>query len=367
VKFGQLHLFERPMGRGEKEIIDEQLELMVEAEDQGFDSLWPAEHHFREYGHCPSPSLILAALAGRTKRIRLGTGVVILPLNHPVRVAEDYAFLDVLSNGRIDLGIGRGYQPHEYSGLGIEQSRSKDIFREGIDILTKAWTQESFSHHGEFYNFDDVTVMPRPLQEPHPPIWMASLSQETFEICGRYGFNLLCAPIFGFDIRKGAEQIESYRQALASAGRDPEQAQIAALSMTYVADTTQQALDEFQEGVMWYFKTFQKYVAPPKGQPPVPGFEMYAEVRDLIDLAQWDLVVKAGAVICGSPDEVVDRIGEMSDLCGMTEFLAWTRMGGLSREKVSRSNELLASKVMPQLRKAGSVAAAPRAALATDV
>ncbi len=356
MKFGQLHLFERPMGRSEKEIIDEQLDLMAQAEDYGFDSLWPAEHHFREYGHCPSPSLILAALAMRTKRIRLGTGVVVLPLNHPVRVAEDYAFLDVLSGGRIDLGIGRGYQPHEYAGLGVDQTQSKSRLREGIEVLQRAWTQESFSFHGEHYHFDDVSVMPRPLQQPHPPIWMASLSEETFALCGQYGFNLLCAPIFGFDIRKGAEQIEQYRQALAGAGRDPKQAQIAALSMTYVADTTQQAQEEFRDAVMWYFKTFQKYVAPPKGQPAIPGFEMYAQVRDLLDFAQWDLVVKAGAVICGSPDEVVERIGEMAELCGMTQFLAWTRMGGLPHDKVMHCMELMASKVMPQLKGVGVAA-----------
>jgi natural product biosynthesis luciferase-like monooxygenase protein len=353
MRFGQLHLFERPAGRTSKEIIDEQMDLMVRAEEFGFDSVWPAEHHFREYGHCPTPALILAALAARTKTIRLGTGVVVLPLNHPVRVAEDYAFLDVLSNGRIDLGIGRGYQPHEYQGYGVDQTRSKDIFRESVEIIEKAWTEESFSYHGEFYQFDDLSVHPRPLQQPHPPIWMASLSNETFELCGRHGFNLLCAPVFGFNVQTGATQIEQYREGLKAHGRDPAQHGIAALTMTYVAETTQQALEEFQDGVMWYMRTFQKYVAPPKGQPPVPGYEFYAQIRDLLDLAEWDRIVAAGAVVCGSPDEVVERIGAMSDLCGFTDYLAWTRIGGLAHDKVMRSTELMASKVMPQLRKTG--------------
>jgi natural product biosynthesis luciferase-like monooxygenase protein len=356
MKFGQLHLFERTMGRTEKEVIEEQLELMMTAEDYGFDSLWPAEHHFREYGHCGTPALILAALAMRTKRIRLGTGVVVLPLNHPVRIAEDYAFLDVLSNGRIDLGIGRGYQPHEYAGMGVDQSRSRDIFRESVEIIQRAWTEEQFSFHGEFYNFDDVTVHPRPLQQPHPPIWMASLSKETFELCGQYGFNLLCAPIFGFNVKNGAEQIQHYRDALQAHGRDPKRAGIAALSMTYVAETTEQARAEFRDGVEWYFRTFQKYVAPPKGQAPIPTFEMYAQVRDLLDYASWDNLVQSGAVVCGSPDEVVQQIGEMSELCGFTEYLAWTRIGGLAQDKMMRCMELMASRVIPQLRDAGVAA-----------
>jgi len=356
MKFGQLHLFERPMGRSEKEIIDEQFDLMLKAEEYGFDSVWPAEHHFREYGHVATPALILAALATRTTRLRLGTGVVVLPLNHPVRVAEDYAFLDVLSNGRVDLGIGRGYQPHEYTGYGVDQSRSKDIFRESVEIIQRAWTEERFSYEGEFYQFADLSVYPKPVQQPHPPIWMASLSQDTFEMCGQFGFNLLCAPVFGFNVREGAKQIERYREALRTAGRDPAQHQIAALAMTYVAETTQEALDDFRDGVMWYMKTFQKYVAPPKGQAPVPTFEMYAQIRDLLDLAEWDRLVQAGALVCGSPDQVVEQIAEMAELCGMTEYLAWTRIGGLSHDKVSRSTELMASRVMPQLRKMGVAA-----------
>jgi len=108
--------------------------------------------------------------------------------------------------------------------------------------------------------------------------------------------------------------------------------------------------------VMWYMRTFQKYVAPPKGQPPVPGYEFYAQIRDLLDLADWDRLVAAGAVVCGSPDQVVQRIGEMAELCGMNEYLAWTRIGGLAHDKVTRSMELMASKVMPQLRGVGVAA-----------
>ena len=350
MKFGQLHLFEHPADRTAKEIIDEQMDIVVKAEEFDFDSVWLAEHHFREYGYCSTPAVMLAAIAARTKRIRLGTGVVVLPLNHPVRVAEDYAVLDHLSNGRVDLGVGRGYQPHEFQGFRVDQSRSREMFRESVEIIQKAWTEDTFNYDGEFYQCEELSVRPKPLQQPHPPMYMASLSPETFELCGRYGFNLLCSPVFGFDVNTGANQIQQYREALTKHGRNPADYQVAALTMTYVADTTQQALQEFSEGVMWYFRTFAKYVAGPKDAAPIPSYELYTQVRDLLPLAEWDRVVQAGAVICGSPDEVVERMGQLSEMCGFSNYLAWTRVGGLAHDKVLRSMELMAEKVMPQLR-----------------
>lgn len=358
MKFGQLHLFENPAGRTEKQIVDEQFDIMVRAEEFGFDSLWPAEHHFSEYGYCASPAVTLAALATRTQNIRLGTGVVVLPLNHPLRVAEDYAMIDLLSGGRVDLGVGRGYQPHEFAGYGVDQSRSRDMFHEGIEIIQKAWTGETFSYDGEFYKFDQLSVRPKPLQKPHPPIWMASLSPQTFEMCGRYGFNLMCAPVFGFNVNQGAAFIEEYREALRSHGRDPAEFEIAGLVITYVAETTQQALDDFAEGVMWYYKTFAKYIAPPPGQPAVPSYEMYTAARDRLAAAEWDHIVESGSVVCGSPDQVADRIAQMHELCGFTHFLSWTRIGGLEHKKVLRSMELMRDKVMPQVRKLGARAPA---------
>jgi natural product biosynthesis luciferase-like monooxygenase protein len=357
MKFGMLHLFENPLGRTEKQIVDEQFDIMVRSEEFGFDSVWPAEHHFSEYGYCASPAVSLAAVAARTKRIRLGTGVVVLPLNHPIRVAEDFAIIDLLSDGRVDLGVGRGYQPHEFQGYGIDQTRSRDMFREGVEIIQKAWTEERFSYDGEFYQAHDLTVRPKPLQKPHPPIWMASLSPETFQLCGRYGFNLLCAPVFGFDVDRGAAQIEEYRQALRDHGRDPADAEVAALTMTYVADSTQEAHEDFADPVMWYYHTFAKYIAPPPGQAAVPTYEMYTRARDFLASATWDAVVQGGAVIAGSPDQVVDRIGRISEVCGFTQYLCWTRIGGLAHPKVMRSMELMASKVMPQLRGAAATAA----------
>jgi natural product biosynthesis luciferase-like monooxygenase protein len=349
MRFGQLHLFENPQGRTEKEIVDEQFDIMVRAEEFGFDSVWPAEHHFSEYGYCASPAVTLAALAARTSRIRLGTGVVVLPLHHPVRVAEEYAMVDLLSGGRVELGVGRGYQPHEFRGFGVDQARSRAMFHEAVEIVQRAWTEERLDYEGEFYRLHDLEVRPKPLQRPHPPIWMASLSPETFRLCGQYGFNLMCAPVFGFDVNTGATQIEEWRDSLREHGRDPAAHEVAALVMTYVAETTQQALEDFRDPVMWYFHTFARYIAPPRGQGAVPTYEFYARARDVLEVLEWDQVVHAGAVVCGSPEQVVDRLGEIEERCGFTLLLAWTRIGGLAHDKVIRSMELMADRVMPAL------------------
>ncbi len=348
MKFGQLHIFESAAGRPDKQIIDEQIELMVRAEELGFDSVWAAEHHFSEYGSCASPAVTLAAVAALTSRIRLGTAVTVLPLNHPLRVAEDYAFLDQLSGGRVDLGVGRGYQAPEFDGYGVNQADSREIFDECVEIIREAWTQPRCSHRGRFYNFDDVAVRPRPLQEPHPPIWMASLSPETFDTCGRHGFNLLCAPAFGFDLRAGAAQIGDYRAALRAHGTRPEDREVGALTITYVAEDSQQARAELRDSVIWYYRTLAKYIAP-AGRPAVAGYESYTEARRFLETIDWDTALNYGAVVCGSPNEVAERIDEIARSCGVSTYLAWTRIGGLDKAKVTRSMELMAAKVIPQL------------------
>ncbi|MBW2421958.1 MAG: LLM class flavin-dependent oxidoreductase [Deltaproteobacteria bacterium] len=350
--FGMLHLFENPVHKSEHDIIHEQMELMRAAEDLDFDSVWPAEHHFTEYGYCASPALSLAAIASETKRIRLGTGIVILPMNHPLRVAEDYAFLDHLSNGRIDLGVGRGYQPLEFDRYGIEQSTTRGQFHEALDVIRQAWTQETVNFEGEHYRFHDVPVRPKPFQQPHPPIWMAALSPDTFEMAGRYGLDIMYGSVFGLSPENAVLRRADYYRGLRAAGHSTEGRQAGCLTMIYVADTMEQARAEFRDPVLWYYKTISKYVAPPKGQAAVKSYEMYAAFRDLLADIDWDDLLEREAVICGDPDYVGERLQEYQQVYGFTELLCWTRLGGLDHKKVLRSMELMQDKVIPRLRDA---------------
>ncbi len=360
MKFGMLHLFESPQGRSEREIIGEQLDLMQAAEGAGFDSIWPAEHHFTEYGYCVSPALTLAAIARVTERIRLGTGVVVLPFHDPIRVAEEYAFLDVMSGGRLEFGVGRGYQPVEFKGHGVDPAKSHGLFRESLEIILQAWTQERVDYHGQHFNINDQPVRPKPLQQPHPPVWIASLSPESFELCGQVGANLLYSPTFTPEdkARQGiTKRLAAYRQALRDGGYDPATKRIGALRMIYVAESNAQARREFEQPVLWYYRTISNYIAPPLGQEPLPSYELYTKTRDFAAKVDYDALIEGGAVIAGDPDYCCRRLEAYQEEYGFTDLLCWTRLGGMDPHKVMRSMELMQQHVIPHFKETEKAAA----------
>ena len=354
MKFGMLHLLENPIDKTEHRIVKEQMAILRAAEDLSFDSVWPAEHHFSEYGYCVSSSLMLATLAETTRRIRLGTGIVILPFHNPIRVAEEYALLDLMSDGRVDFGIGRGYQPHEFRGYGVDQTKSRGIFNEAIQVILQAWTRDRVNYSGVHFSIQDVTVRPKPLQKPHPPIWMAALSPESYVQAGRMGFNLLCTPVFGFGGKTAIDNLSAYRDALRTAGHDPATRQIAALFMIYTAPSSQEAVRDFADPVIWYYRTFSKYIAPPPGEPAVKSYEPYVGVRDLAAAVTWEELQQSGAVICGAPEECADRIATLHEQLGFTQMLCWTRLGGLDHRKVIHSMELMRDRIIPRFRSVDS-------------
>lgn len=330
-------------------MVREQIEIMEAAERYDFHSVWTAEHHFSEYGFCASPALAIAAVARTTTKIRLGSGIVVLPFNHPLRVAEDFAMLDLLTDGRIDLGIGRGYQPTEFAGYGIDQSKSSEMFDESIDVILKAWSQETFSHRGKYYRFDNVSVRPRPLQSPRPPIWMAAISEGSFEKAGRLGLNLLCSPVFGGSLEVAERGIHRYWRALEENGHDPARHEIAALCAMYCGATQEQSRAEFAGPVTWYFQHLGKYVAPKVGQPPIAGYESYEDVARMLRGIRWDDLVAHGAVFCGDADYMIEQMRLLKDNFGINHVLGWTRVGGLAAELVEGHLERMRDKVMPAL------------------
>lgn len=354
MKLGMLHLFENPVGKTEYEIVKEQMELMYEAENLGFDSVWPAEHHFSEYGYCASPQVSLAAVAARTKRIRLGTGVVVLPFHNPIRVAEDFAFLDLMSDGRVDLGLGRGYQPMEYKGFGLaaEQENSRAMFEEGVNLLKQCWTEERVNFKGKYYQAEDLMVRPKPLQQPHPPIYMACLSPSTFALAGRYGFNVLTSGAFGLTAEQAKQGIADYRASRAAAGLDRAGGKIALMLKTYTGDTMDGARKDYSGPCTWYYRTIAKYVAPPPGQAPVKSYELYGGARTLAETLDFDRLANSPLMVCGDVDHCVEKLVKVIRDYGFDEMLCWTRIGGLENRKVVRSMELMSGEVMPRVRKA---------------
>jgi natural product biosynthesis luciferase-like monooxygenase protein len=359
MKMGMLHLFENPVGKTEHEIIKEQMELMYEAENLGFDSVWPAEHHFSEYGYCASPQVSLAAVAARTKRIRLGTGVVVLPFHNPIRLAEDFAFLDLMSDGRVDLGIGRGYQPIEYAGFGLgdKQAESREIFDESIQLIRKCWTEERVTFKGKYYQVDDLMVRPKPLQKPYPPIYMACLSPATFALAGGYGFNVLMSGAFGLSPEGAKQGIRDYRAARKAAGLDPAAGQVALLLKVYVGDTMDGARKDYAGPVEWYYRTVAKYLAPPQGQAAIKSYELYSQSRHAAETLSFDELAASPLMVCGDVDHAVQKLASVIEEYGFNELLCWTRIGGLETRKVMRSMELMSGLVMPRVRKQADLAA----------
>jgi alkanesulfonate monooxygenase SsuD/methylene tetrahydromethanopterin reductase-like flavin-dependent oxidoreductase (luciferase family) len=349
VKFGSVHIFESPEGLGDERAVREQLELVELADRLGFDSAWIAEHHFSDYGVCGSPAIVMAAAAVRTSRIRLASSVSVLPLHHPVRVAEEFALLDHLSGGRVDLGVGRGYQAFEFRGYGVEQSEARERTRESVEIIRRLWSEEHVTHHGRFWDIEDVTLRPRPLQRPHPPMWMACLSPESFEPCGFDGYHLLCAPVFGFDAAEGAAQVGDWRAGLRRARIDPSSREVGALAITYVAESRAEAERDLRDAVLWYYRALAARIGPKEGEAPVEGYEGYGEARGFLEHVSWETALERSAVVCGSPSEVAEQIRALRRSCSITTWLAWTRIGGLDTAKVSRSMELLQTKVRPLL------------------
>jgi alkanesulfonate monooxygenase SsuD/methylene tetrahydromethanopterin reductase-like flavin-dependent oxidoreductase (luciferase family) len=194
VEFGLFTEFQCPAGMSEATAFDESMAQMRAAEDLGFDAVWLGELHFqKERSVLASPLVVAGAVAACTRRVKIGIAVQVLPLSHPLRLAEDVATVDHLSRGRLDFGVGRSGLPGHYTGFNIPYEESRDRFAETLEILLKAWTQERFSHEGRYYQFRDVCLTPKPYQKPHPPIRIAATTEETYPMVGRLGYPVFVA------------------------------------------------------------------------------------------------------------------------------------------------------------------------------
>ena len=303
---------------------DEMLEQVQAADAWGFDSFWVAEHHFHPYGVIPRPPVWMAAAAQRTRRIRLGAAVVVLPFDNPLRTAEDYAMVDVLSNGRLVLGVGSGYLGHEYAGFGVDPADKRERFDEALEILLRAWTGERFSYAGRWHRVDDVQLNVTPVQRPRPPLWVAVLRNEAAPLVGARGLPVMTIPYAATEkIDELGEVVRAFRSAFVGAGGRPEDASVPFGLHAHCAPDTTQARAEAGEAMARYVRT-----------------RLYARQRAVDSLVEKDLVA------FGNPDEIV-RIARRYEALGLTHFLAIANFGGLPHAKVMASLELIARHVLP--------------------
>ncbi len=323
----------------------EQVELL---EELGYDAAWFGEHHYSGYSF-GNPAMIALAAAARTRRLRLGTGVSLIPLHHPLRLAEEYAMLDVLSGGRLDYGVGRGFLSYAYDLFGIDMAQSHERYHEGVDLIIKAWTAEGpFSFDGRFWKLRDYEFFPKPVQQPHPPVFAAGAgTPASFIWAGKRGLDL-CTALFGPDKALLKNGLDNYRQTLASNGYDPARRTVTSVTQMYCGETKAEALRHGGQYTLNYYKFFAGLDA--RGSKP-SGARGFGQIR-IEDLDAANLV------LLGDPDDLVRRIGEVRDSFGIDLLLFEVAQGGAAPQEVRRSLQMFARHVMPNFKQSGSEAPA---------
>jgi natural product biosynthesis luciferase-like monooxygenase protein len=314
------------------------LQLLEDSERLGFDAAWANEHHFHPYGGMiPFPPVLLGALAARTSRIRLGTSVALLPLHHPLELAEAYAMLDQISGGRLDLGVGRGFVQYDYATFGVPVEEGQARVEETLEVMLKAWQRQPFSHHGRFFHFENVSVLPAPMQRPHPPVWIACTSNpEGFAWAGRQGFNLLTV-VHVRPLEKLAESVRIYRDAAAEAGHDPARLEVSTHFQVYCREHRDEAVREGCAAIRRYGE-----------------LNAAARLQGSATLASRDRdppeeLIAMGRACIGTPDDCAAILAQARDVLGLTEVDCTFYFGGIDYAKARRSFELFAREVMPRL------------------
>ena len=347
MKFGLFHSVQLPNPSEQDRYYAEAMEQVLHAERLGYNSVWFTEHHFTRHGIVSATTSVLAYLAGVTNTIRLGTAVTVMPFHNPVQLAEQTATVDVLSNGRLDLGVGRGYQWGEFHRMNIPMDEASRRFEESMEILTRSWTSaEPFDHHGEFWSFNDLTVLPRPVQQPHPPVYVAASDADSVARVVRNDWNLLIGQ--GESHSQVAGQVRFYRDALAEVESNFTSERVVVARAMYTAATTEQARREAEVPFMWFKRTGQEVSAPPGHQVELLP-EEYAAYRNRYSPdARFDYGAMCDNVMLfGSPDHIAERIEALRG-SGVENLIFFVNFGGIEHQKVLDSLELFASEVMPQ-------------------
>ncbi len=351
MKFGAFSLMQWPEDRAQGDVYRNEIAQLTEAEAQGYDALWLAEHHFSRYGLNAAIHLVAAHLAARTRKIRIGTAVTVLPFMHPLRVAEEIAMLDILSNGRIDWGVGRGYQGHEFAGFGVDISKSHLIFREQLEVIERAFSGERFAHDGEFFRFPELECLPTPVQKPHPPIWIAALSPSTVEWAAQRGYPVLTDQ-FSPDYRI-EENRNLYFESARAAGVDADRFELPTLRQVYVGETMKKAREETASALLWYYRSLARVGSP--GGPSGPLPENYSFYRIFgeggldpdQDREKFLAFLFEHCTIIGDEAYCRDKIAELRERIRLNYLIAWQNYGDLPHEASRASQRRFIEKVAP--------------------
>ncbi len=328
MKFGVLQFFSWPERRVELTTVYERALERIEVMDRsGYDAFWHAEHHFSGYSVCPSEHLMGMHVADRTQNLRIGMAVSLAAFYHPLRLAEEVALLDVMSGGRVNWGAGRGFDPKEFAAFGVPREESHERFREAVAIVIEAWTHERICFQGKHWSFDDVEVLPKPLQDPHPPVWVAATSPDSVRWAASIGHAILMDPHASFE--QIARKYELYRDELAGNGHSIEGKQIPMARLLAVSESASEAEQIARSGAAW---TVGAYANPAKLPAGTKGAEPAADpVQRYVD----------EVVLHGTPEQLADRLQQLQE----EMYLDYLLCAPLSHTSFT----LFTEKVLPRL------------------
>ncbi|MGH7843207.1 MAG: LLM class flavin-dependent oxidoreductase [Candidatus Binataceae bacterium] len=351
MNFGLLMAFRNPPpGVPFTEIYRKHLELAEQAEALGYDSLWLTEHHFVDDGYSPSLLPIAAAIAARTKKIRIGTFVILLPLHNPIRVAEDAATADVISNGRIDLGFGQGYRVAEFTGFNLARKERGARLEENTEIVRRLFTEQNLTYAGRFNQISGATLMPPAVQRPHPPIWLAARGPKSIARAARNGYHLMGTG--------GVDQQQTYDAALREAGRNPADFNIAQLRTVFVAPRRAAAWDAAEAGAHYMMSCYAKWFAEANDLPGdnagAAGLPPVGKLRDSETAALF-----GEPLIIGTPDEAIAMIEDYQARGRFTHLVMAMALPKTDFKKITASMRLFAKEVMPHFRRKARTKARP--------
>ncbi|MEM7542798.1 MAG: LLM class flavin-dependent oxidoreductase [Pseudomonadota bacterium] len=330
--FRNPHQWRRPFN----ELYDDLFGQVRYAEELGFDHVWLTEHHFTEDGYNPSLLPTAAAIAAQTNTIRIGTFILLLPYQHPVRAAEDIANVDIISNGRFDFGAGQGYSYHEFNTLCIDRKTRAQRLYEGLDIYKKLFTEDRVTYDGKYTKIEEAFLSPRSIQQPYPPIWIGARGPKGIKRAAENGYHLMAT--------FGPDPAPLYIETLKENGRDPKDFKVCQLRMIYLADSEEQAWDECQHHLWHLLEFYQDIVEEAKD---AEGDENFIPVNKPEDMR--DSILKDVFMI-GTPQQVADKLDAFANDFVCTDLVTYMQFPGLDVAKGSRSMELFAKEVMPEFR-----------------
>jgi len=345
MEFGLFFLMQRDEAWTEPDVYDSGLEQMLAAEALGYSSVWIAEHHFNDYGLCPSPPVLAAFVAARTTTMRLGMGVSLLPLHHPVDLAEQLAVLDVVSEGRLDVGLGRGGTLQDYQTFQSDRDDSRARVEEGIELIRQSWSGAPFDFQGRFHSAERLHVRPRPAQRPHPPLFIAANSEDSVLSAARLGLPTLSS--FFVPVAELQKRHRVYRDAALAAGRSLSEIEELerrswGMRVVHVAPDRAEALRAIEAPFMGYQRRMSVLRSDSTGGSVPSSFD-----RTLLRLREFREYLADGWALVGTPDEVRDDLQKFREATGYERVLLVMALPGLDTGQALRSMRLFAEHIAP--------------------